>query len=81
MGINDAGDMVGYIEDTSEVIVWAVRWSTKDPNFVQLLPYPGTWSVTNGEWSIAWRVNDAGIATGEFGSDTVYENVFAVKFR
>jgi probable HAF family extracellular repeat protein len=81
MGINDAGDMVGYIEDTSEVIIWAVRWSTKDPNFVQLLPYPGTWSLAQGEWSVAWRVNEVGIATGEFGSEAITENVFAVKLR
>jgi probable HAF family extracellular repeat protein len=71
-GINERGDIVGGTYDANWNLL-AARWSTKDPNFVQLLGFPGTWSY-------AFSVNDNSIAAGAYGSDTILENVAAVQF-
>ena len=66
MGINDAGDIVGASNDAE----WnwpAARWSTKDPNFVQVLGFPG-------DWSIVFKVNNNGIAVGGYQNFVFDEN-------
>jgi len=72
-GINDVGDVVGDGRDAVGNDL-AVRWSTRTPGFVEVLPFPGT-------WSFALEVNNSGIAVGSYGSDTVWENVAAVRIR
>ncbi|HTT21326.1 MAG TPA: hypothetical protein VMG82_20525 [Candidatus Sulfotelmatobacter sp.] len=73
-GINDAGDIVGASWDENSNM-YAVRWSTKDLGSVQLLGFPG-------DWSLAFRVNEFGIATGTYGGvQCVNECVAAVQFR
>ncbi len=59
-GINDQGDIVGGSWD-NDFIPHAVRWSTKDPNFVQLLGFPG-------DYSLAYKVNDGRIVTGFYNN-------------
>lgn len=71
--INDAGDIVGAGNDAD----WnwrAARWSAKDPNFVQVLGFPG-------DWSTAFRVNSQGIAVGGYGFGDGPERAVAIKFR
>jgi probable HAF family extracellular repeat protein len=68
-GINDRGDIVG--DDWSSGT--ATRWSTRDPSFIEVLGFPGTWS-----W--AEKVNNNRIAVGAYGSDTIPENIAAVQF-
>ena len=73
LGINDAGDIVGVSNDAD----WnwlAARWTTKDPNFVQVLGFPG-------DWSLAFKVNNNGIAVGGYGIGDNPERAVAVKFR
>ncbi len=73
LGINDAGDIVGASNDTD----WnwlAARWSTKDPQFVQVLGFPG-------DWSVAIKVNNNGIAVGGYGTADILERAAAVRFR
>ena len=59
-GINDSGDIVGGSWDDNGNVV-AVRWTTKDPSWVQSLGFPG-------DWSFAFRLNEYGIATGTYGT-------------
>ena len=69
--INDLGDIVGVSND-ADGNSFAARWSTKDSNFVQVLGFPGT-------WSIALKVNDQHMAIGAYGSDTIQEDVVAMQ--
>jgi hypothetical protein len=73
MGINERGDIAGYGND-KDWSQWATRWSANDTNFVEELGSPGTWS-----WAL--KVNNRGIVTGSYGSDTVPENTAAWKLR
>ena len=57
-GINELGDLTG--ECWGEAGDQAVRWTTKDPTFSQLLAFPGDWS-----WS--FRVNNSRIAVVTYG--------------
>jgi uncharacterized membrane protein len=59
-GINNSGDIVGASWDDSGNAV-AMRWSTKNTSWVQPLGFPG-------DWSLAFRVNEYGIATGTYGT-------------
>jgi probable HAF family extracellular repeat protein len=76
-GINNSGDIVGASWDDNGNFV-AVRWTTKDPSSVRLLGFPG-------DWSLAFRVNEYGIATGTYGTYSVgqcaNECVAAVQFH
>ena len=56
--INDSGDIVGDAYDTINWFRRATRWSTKDPNFVELLDFPA------GVASSAQMVNNNGIVVG-----------------
>jgi probable HAF family extracellular repeat protein len=58
-GINDLGDIVGGTWD-GDGTPHAARWSTKDTNLVQLLDFPG-------DYSVAYKVNESRIATGLYG--------------
>lgn len=60
-GINDSGDIVGGSWDQT-FTPYAARWSTRDTSFVQLLGFPG-------DYSVAYKVNENGIATGLYGID------------
>jgi hypothetical protein len=72
-GINDLGDIVGdYWDDNGYGADHAARWSTRDPNFIESLGFPGTWS-----W--ATKVNNNRIAVGSYSSDTIVENTVVVK--
>lgn len=73
-GINDSGDIVGASWDEN-FYPQAVRWATKDLTSVQLLGFPG-------DWSLAFRVNEFGIATGTYGGgQCADECVAAVQFH
>ena len=71
--INDRGDIVGYCYDAN----WAqqaTRWNARAPlSPVQPLGFPG-------DWSVAYSVNNFGIAVGGYGTGAV-EQAVAVKFR
>jgi hypothetical protein len=70
-GINDVGDIVGASNDAD----WnwlGTRWSTKDPNFAQVLGFPGNWSE-------AFKVNNSRIAVGVYLNDASQEDVVAVQ--
>ena len=69
-GINDFGDIVGGSWDET-LTPYAARWSTKDTSFVQLLDFPGTFSV-------AYKVSESRIVTGMYGIDDT-EHAYAVK--
>jgi probable HAF family extracellular repeat protein len=69
-GINDFGDIVGGSWDPT-LTPYAARWSTKDTSFVQLLDFPG-------DYGIAYKVNENGIATGLYGIDGT-EHAYAVQ--
>ena len=71
-GINDFGDIVGGSWDEN-LTPYAVRWSTKDTSFVQLLGFPG-------DYSVAYKVNENGIVTGLYGIDGT-EHAFAVQLQ
>jgi len=70
-GINNAGDIVGWFFDA-----WwtphAARWIAGDPGFAEELPFPGV-------WSFALDLNSNGVAVGSYGSETIPENVAAVR--
>lgn len=73
MGINELGDIVGPSTDEN----WnnmATRWNSHDIRFVKLLGFPG-------DSSIAFGVNNLGIAVGGYVSGTDPEQAVAVKFR
>jgi hypothetical protein len=73
-GINDLGDIVGGSWDADYNFV-AVRWSTKDPTFVEPLGFPG-------DSSLAFKVNDQRIATGLYrGGTCAHRCVAAVQIR
>jgi probable HAF family extracellular repeat protein len=72
-GINDLDDIVGYSYD-AEWNMYATRFCTQNPNFIEVIGFPGTWS-----W--AYRVNDDRIAVGSYGSDSVMENTVAAKLK
>jgi hypothetical protein len=57
-GINELGDLTG--ECWGDDVDQAVRWTTKNPTFSQLLGFPGDWS-----WS--FRVNNNRIAVVTYG--------------
>ena len=71
-GINDRGDIVGNSYD-DQFNQYATYWRDNDPSSIQLLGFPGTWSV-------AQKVNDDRMAVGAYGSDTVAEDIAIVKF-
>jgi hypothetical protein len=57
-GINELGDLTG--ECWGDGVDQAVRWTTKDTTFSQVLGFPGDWS-----WS--FRVNNNRIAVVTYG--------------
>jgi len=56
VGINDLGDIVGDSWNDDGSIDLAVRWTTKDLTFSELLNFPA-------DWSFSWGVNNKRIAT------------------
>ncbi len=56
VGINDLGDIVGDTWNDDGSIDLAVRWTTKDLTFTELLNFPA-------DWSFSWGVNNNRIAT------------------
>jgi uncharacterized membrane protein len=73
LGINDTVDTAGACND----VEWnwlAARWSTKDLDFIQVLGFPGL-------WSIAFEVNNNGIAVGGYGAGEGPKQAVAVRFR
>lgn len=69
-GINDLGDVVGYCTDENW-IVKAARWNSHDRSFVMSLGFPG-------DWSVAFAVNNFGIAVGTYGIGEEPERAVAV---
>ena len=70
-GINDVGDIVGVSNDAD----WnwlGTLWSTRDPNFAQVLGFPGNWSE-------AFKVNNSHIAVGVYLNDAGQEDVIAIQ--
>ena len=59
-GINELGDLTGECWDEDYTVDQAVRWTTKDRTFSQVLGFPGDWS-----WS--FRVNNNRIAVVTYG--------------
>ena len=59
-GINELGDLTGECWDEDYSVDQAVRWTTKDTTFAQVLGFPGDWS-----WS--FRVNNDRIAVVTYG--------------
>lgn len=57
--INDRGDIVGGAYETVTWFPLATRWSTKNPNFVELIGFPGILSE-------AEAVNNNGIVVGRY---------------
>jgi len=60
VGINDLGDLVGDCWNGDFSVDLAVRWTTKDPTFSEVLNFPS-------DWSESWGVNDNRIATVTYG--------------
>ncbi len=58
VGINDLGDIVG--DSWNDAKDLAVRWTTKDLTFSELLNFPA-------DWSFSWGVNNNRIATVTYG--------------
>jgi len=56
VGINDLGDIVGDSWNDDGSVDLAVRWTTKDLTFSELLNFPA-------DWSFSWGVNNNRIAT------------------
>jgi probable HAF family extracellular repeat protein len=56
VGINDLGDIVGDTWNDDVSIDLAVRWTTKDLTFSELLNFPA-------DWSFSWGVNNNRIAS------------------
>ena len=59
-GINELGDLTGECWDEDYTVDQAVRWTTNDTSFSQVLGFPGDWS-----WS--FRVNNNRIAVVTYG--------------
>jgi len=59
-GINELGDLTGECWDNPYTQDRPVRWTTKDPTFVEVLNFPGDWG-----WS--FRVNNNRIAIVTYG--------------
>ncbi len=59
-GINELGDLTGECWDEDYAVDQAVRWTTKDTTFSQVLGFPGDWS-----WS--FRVSNDRIAVVTYG--------------
>lgn len=59
-GINELGDLTGECWANDYSVDQAVRWTTKDTTFSQVLGFPGDWS-----WS--FRVNNNRIAVVTYG--------------
>jgi probable HAF family extracellular repeat protein len=60
VGINDLGDLVGDCWNEDGTVDLAVRWTTKDPAFSEVLNFPA-------DWSESWGVNNNRIATVTYG--------------
>jgi uncharacterized membrane protein len=72
--INDRGDVVGYCYD-SEWVQQATRWNTHAPlTPAQTLGFPG-------DWSVAYGVNNFGIAVGGYGIGDGPEQAVAMKLH
>lgn len=72
--INDRGDVVGYCFD-SEWVQQATRWNTHAPlTPAQTLGFPG-------DWSVAYGVNNFGIAVGGYGIGDGPEQAVAMKLH
>ncbi len=56
VGISDLGDIVGDSWNDDGSVDLAVRWTTKDLTFSELLNFPA-------DWSFSWGVNNSRIAT------------------
>ncbi len=63
--INDIGDVVGESQGL------ATRWLTEDPSSAKALGFPG-------DWSLAFQVNNFGIAVGSYGFGESPEQAVAV---
>jgi uncharacterized membrane protein len=73
-GINDVGDIVGTCYD-SDWVPHATRWNAHAPlPPAQALGFPG-------DWSVAYSVNNLGIAVGGYGIGDGPEQAVAVKFH
>jgi len=59
VGINDLGDMVGDCWNDDYSLDLAVRWSTKDPSFSEIINFPM-------DWGFAWGVNNNRIAVVQY---------------
>ena len=77
LGINNRGDIVGGSFDaiTGNYLAAPLRWSTKDPHFVQNLDFPGAGSP--GARGAAYAVNDNGLAVGAYSTSTINQHGFA----
>jgi probable HAF family extracellular repeat protein len=71
--INDLGDIVGTSTDENW-IGKATRWNTHDLSFVKLLGFPG-------DSSIAYGVNNLGIAVGGYAIGDAPEQAVAMKLH
>ena len=72
--INLGGDIVGGVLDQNWV-PYGVVWSAKNPQFVQIVPsFPGQ------RWSWLARVNEGGIAVGDYGTAD-FRHAYAVQVQ
>lgn len=69
IGINYQGDIVGVVYPDESGNSLAVRWTTKDPTFVELMPLTGL------VWSYATNVNEFGIVAAVQGGGDVMHGV------
>jgi uncharacterized membrane protein len=73
-GINDRGDIVGTCYDP-DWVPQATRWNAHTPlSPAQTLGFPG-------DWSVAYGVNNSGIAVGGYGIGSNPEQAAAVKLH
>jgi probable HAF family extracellular repeat protein len=72
--INNLGDIVGCSFD-ADGNLQATHWSTQDPSFIEVLPFPGP-----GIFSWAQKVNDRRIVVGNY-SDFITDYMAAVQLR
>ncbi|HUL76632.1 MAG TPA: hypothetical protein VL691_05145 [Vicinamibacteria bacterium] len=71
--INDVGAIVGFCYDP-DWIPLATRWNAHDPGSVNILGFPG-------DWSVAYAVNNFGIAVGGYGTGDGPEQAVAMKLH